>query len=93
MSGQIYDYIVIGGGVAGLYANWKLNAQGKKGILLEKESEVGGRLLEVMFHGYQIKLGAGIMAEDNLHTLKLFKKLGLSYITFKSKTNSLLTTL
>jgi len=90
MNAQIYDYIVIGGGVAGLYANWKLNAQGKSGILLEKESEVGGRLLEVMFHGYQIKLGAGIMAEHNTNVLKLLKELKIKYITFKSETKTLL---
>lgn len=90
MNAQIYDYIIIGGGVAGLYANWKLNGQGKSGILLEKESEVGGRLLEVKFHGYQIKLGAGIMAEHNIHLLKLLKTLGLKYSTFKSETKTLL---
>lgn len=87
---EIYDYIVIGGGVGGLYANWKLNAQGKSGILLEKESEVGGRLLEVMFHGHLIKLGAGIMAEHNTHLLKLLSKLKLKYSTFKSETKTLL---
>ena len=86
----IYDYIVIGGGIAGLYANWKLNAQGKSGVLLEKESEVGGRLLEVMFHGHLIKLGAGIMAEHNTNLLKLLKTLKLKYSTFKSETKTLL---
>lgn len=87
---KIYDYIVIGGGVAGLYANYKLAKQLKSGLLLEKESELGGRMLEVMFHGHLIKLGAGIMAEHNTNLLKLLKELGLKYSTFKSETNTLL---
>ena len=90
MSNQIYDYVVIGGGVAGLYANWKLTKSGAQGILLEKESDLGGRLLEVMFHGHLIKLGAGIMAENNVHLLKLFKELKLKYQTFQSEIKTLL---
>ena len=87
---KIYDYIVIGGGVAGLYANYKLAKKSKSGLLLEKESDLGGRLLEVMFHGYLIKLGAGIMADHNTNLLKLLKELGLKYSTFKSETTTLL---
>jgi len=87
---KIYDYIVIGGGVAGLYANYKLGKKSKSGLLLEKESDLGGRMLEVMFHGYLIKLGAGIMAEHNTNLLKLLKELGIKYSTFKSETTTFL---
>lgn len=90
MQNQIYNYIVVGGGIAGLYANWKLSKKGKIGILLEKETDFGGRVLEVKFHEQTIKLGAGIMAENNVHLLSLFKKLGLTYSTFQSQTKTLL---
>lgn len=40
---QNSDVLIIGGGVAGLIAGIKLQEAGKKVILLEKESEVGGQ--------------------------------------------------
>ena len=53
---NILDYIVIGGGIGGLYANFLLNKK-YNGILLEKSSYFGGRLLEEDFHNHNIKLG------------------------------------
>ena len=89
MNEKVFDYIIIGGGVAGLYANWKLEKQNKVGLVLEKESDLGGRLLEVMFHGQLIKLGAGIMAEHNIHLLKLLSKLKIKHTSFNSTTTTL----
>lgn len=89
MNEKVFDYIVVGGGVAGLYANWKLGKKNKVGLLLEKESDLGGRLLEIMFHGKLIKLGAGIMAEHNIHLLKLLNELKIKYISFNSTTNTI----
>lgn len=86
---DILDYIVIGGGIAGLYCNYNLS-KNKNGILLEKESYFGGRVLETTFHGTLIKLGAGIVTEDNVKMLKLIKKLKIPKSTFKSSLTSLL---
>ncbi len=36
MNDYVLDYIVIGGGIAGLYANYKLSSK-YKGLLLEKK--------------------------------------------------------
>lgn len=88
---SILDYVVIGGGIAGLYANYKLSNDLKlEGILLEKESDLGGRALEVNFHGKLIKLGAGIMSDKNKHLMVLLKKLKLKPYYFKSEKHSLL---
>jgi hypothetical protein len=73
----MYDYIIIGGGIAGLYANYLLN--NKKTLLLEKNNYVGGRGIEIKFHNNIIKLGAGIAEPHNKHLLKLLKKLKIKY--------------
>jgi monoamine oxidase len=86
---DILDYIVIGGGIAGLYSNYNLS-KNKNGILLEKESYFGGRVLETKFHGTMVKLGAGIATKDNKLVLKLIKKLKIPMATFTSSLTSLL---
>ena len=88
---NIYDYIVIGGGISGLYANYKLTNKYKlNGLLLEKEHDFGGRSLEVTFHNTLIKLGAGIMEDHNKHLMKLLHKLNIKPTYFQSGSNSLL---
>jgi protoporphyrinogen oxidase len=82
-----YDYIIIGGGIAGLYANYKL-AKNYNGLLLEKHSYFGGRAYELEFHGTLLKLGAGIMADHNKNLLKLLKKLHIKINSFESQTTT-----
>lgn len=81
---NILDYVVIGGGIAGLYANYLLREKYSNGILLEKESEFGGRTYEMKWHEQIIKLGAGIMADHNTHLLELLKKLKIKVNSFDS---------
>ncbi len=83
----MYDYIIIGGGIAGLYANYLLSKH-HNGILLERNNFFGGRAYEIDFHGSLIKLGAGIMAEHNVHLLKLLKELNIKVNSFKSNTDT-----
>jgi hypothetical protein len=73
----MYDYIIIGGGIAGLYANYLL--RNKKTLLLEKNKYIGGRGIEVKFQNKYIKLGAGIGEPHNKHLLKILKKLKIKY--------------
>ena len=42
----MYDYIIVGGGISGLYMYYKLIESGKKIILLEKLHEFGGRIYQ-----------------------------------------------
>lgn len=67
----MYDYIIIGGGIAGLYASLLLNKS--KSLLLEKNNYIGGRAIDKEFHGVIARLGAGIASPDNKHLLKLLK--------------------
>jgi len=71
------DYIIIGGGIGGLYANYLLASKKKTGVLLEKNQTVFGRVREREFHGIMIKCAAGIAVPENKLLIKLFKKLGM----------------
>lgn len=73
----IYDYVVIGGGVAGLHANYILSKKKLNGIVIEKNQTVFGRVREREFHGKKIKCAAGIAVPGNKLLIKLFKKLGM----------------
>jgi monoamine oxidase len=84
----MYNYIIIGGGIAGLYANHLLLKKGYKVILLERNENFGGRAYEMDFHGTLIKLGAGIMADHNKHLLALLKELNIKVNSFKSNTDT-----
>ena len=52
---MIYDYIIIGGGIGGLYANYLLT-KNNNCLLLERNEYFGGRAFEMDFHGTFIKL-------------------------------------
>lgn len=75
---EIYDFAIIGGGVSGLYANYKLSGK-HKCILLEKNEDVSGRVREHDFHGTKIKCGAGIGVPENKTLVKLLKKFGMNH--------------
>ncbi len=51
------DVIVIGGGIAGLYAAWKCQKKGLKVVVLEKADRLGGRI-RTIYKPYQYEAGA-----------------------------------
>ena len=85
MNSDIYDYIIIGGGISGVYAlhlfneYMKNSSKSLKILLIEKDKKLGGRSEEIMFHGNLIKLGAGIGADDNVNLLELLDKFKIKY--------------
>jgi len=62
----VYDFIIIGGGFAGLYFCYKLKKlnQNIKFLLLEKNISIGGRALQKKFYGSNVSLGAGVGRKD-----------------------------
>jgi protoporphyrinogen oxidase len=82
----MYDYIIIGGGISGLYMSAKLSSKYKT-LLLEKNNYLGGRAIQTKFHGENIKLGAGIAAPDNKYLLKLLNRYNINYNTYDAKIN------
>ena len=49
--------VVIGGGIGGLYAAWKLAKEGFKITLLEQQKFVGGMSASIDYEGYKIDIG------------------------------------
>jgi protoporphyrinogen oxidase len=74
-----YDYIIVGGGIAGLTINYLLNNKYNT-LLLEKNDYLGGRAQSVDFNGYRVKLGAGIGALHNKNLLRLLKIFNIDYV-------------
>lgn len=72
-----YDFIVIGAGMAGLSAAYKLDQKGYRVLVLEKSSIAGGRVQTLNPTGYAIDTGAQFFADAYKETLKLIKQLGL----------------
>ena len=75
---MIYDYIIIGGGISGLYNAYLLN-KNYNVLVLEKNDYIGGRIKEVKFHNTIIKLGAGVSQGKNINVLNLLKQLKVPY--------------
>jgi protoporphyrinogen oxidase len=58
----MYDFIIIGGGIAGLYSAYQLKKRYPhiRLCILEKEERIGGRMGSEDFHGVSIAMGAGV---------------------------------
>lgn len=86
---KIYDVIVIGSGISGIYfANKYLANQDKMGeyLIVDMNNYIGGRILTKHFCGNDINLGAGIIEKNNTELIKLCRSLELEIIgPIKSK--------
>ena len=86
---MIYDTIIIGGGIGGLYSAYELLKKNNKLniLLLEKNNYLGGRIKtfrkNINNHDYQFEEGAGRF--NNYHKLlfKLLKELNLDKYIIK----------
>jgi hypothetical protein len=92
---MIYDIIIIGGGISGLYSFYKIKYLNKnkqntkhKCLLLEKDNRLGGRAGNDNFHGSQIAIGAGILRKNKDKLLiNLCKKLKVPLNEFTANIN------
>ncbi len=80
---NIYDVLIVGGGIAGLYLNYKLlkNKKYKKTLLVEKYGVLGGRIQtkNLAFNNkrYSMEAGAGRFSSNHKLLIKLIKKFNL----------------
>lgn len=60
-----YDLAIIGAGIGGLALGTILSARGKRVLILEKNSWVGGRVTSYERDGFQIDLGAHVISRSD----------------------------
>jgi hypothetical protein len=72
-----YDYVIIGGGLAGLYTAYKINQSepNTKLLILERNRQMGGRIDTI---NHKLEAGAGRFHDHHKLLLALIDELGLS---------------
>ncbi|MFJ1593946.1 protoporphyrinogen/coproporphyrinogen oxidase [Kitasatospora albolonga] len=70
--------IVVGAGIAGLTAAWRLRQAGLRVRVLERGPAAGGRMRTVEHDGFRVELGASILGRNYTGMLGLIEELGLS---------------
>lgn len=83
---SVWDYIIIGAGITGLYAAHRLRQHADPStriLVLEAGCRVGGRMAMVDFHGVKVEPGAGIGRLEKDHALRgLLEELGIKWQEF-----------
>ena len=77
---KLYDFIIIGGGIAGLYTMYNIlkKRPHSKILLIEKENILGGRIHTFTDKYMSVEAGAGRFHANNVLLLQLIRELGLS---------------
>lgn len=81
---EIFDTIIVGGGISGLYLNYKLlkTKKNKSTLLIEKNKRLGGRIysFSTKIRGieYNMEAGAGRFSENHKELIKLIKEFRLN---------------
>jgi hypothetical protein len=70
--------VVVGGGIAGLAAAFRLQQAGCAVTVLEKDGRVGGRMSTIEHNGYLIDAGASVLMSNYTRMLRLISDAGLS---------------
>ena len=74
------EVVIVGAGIAGLSAAWRLRAAGVPARVFEAQSRVGGRMLSLRDHfpnGQVIELGGELIDTGHVRIRKLAQDLGL----------------
>jgi protoporphyrinogen oxidase len=73
----MYDCVVIGGGLAGMAASWRLASRGQRVLLLEKGEQLGGLASSFEQSGRLYPLGYHHILSSDDHLLAFLARLGL----------------
>ncbi len=74
---KIYEYIIIGGGIAGLAALARVKKTTNSVLLLESDSKCGGLIKSKKEKGYLLETGPSAFLKSYTHTMDLIKEYGL----------------
>lgn len=69
--------VVIGAGIAGLTAAYRLQKAGHEVVVLEAADHVGGRMITIHWNGWSIDPGAKFVTGDDKYLLEMAAELGL----------------
>ncbi len=72
--------IIVGAGIGGVTAAFRLHRAGWRVSVLERSSRAGGRMRTVSHHGFTIDVGAGILPSCYKAVLKLIGDAGLDHL-------------
>ena len=70
--------VVIGGGLAGLAAGWRLRARGCAVTLLERSSQPGGRLRGERVDGFELEASLQVLRTNDRHLPGWIREVGLA---------------
>ena len=75
----IYDVVIVGGGIAGLYSAYRLlqKKPNTKLLLIEKQSDLGGRIFTYHDKTMTVEAGAGRFAKTHTYLWELLRELYL----------------
>jgi len=77
---MIYDYIIIGSGISGLYSGYQLLKKNITNFLIfEKNEYIGGRIKTFPIEDHKVSMGAGIGRKRDINLKKLLEELGIEY--------------
>lgn len=70
------DIVIVGGGISGIYLGHQLKEYhpNLSFLLLEKDSQIGGRLTDVQFEDTLVHLGGWLIRENDIRLLSLVKE-------------------
>ncbi len=70
---QQYDFIVVGGGISGVSLAYMIAKQGRKVLILEKSSEMGGAVFSKQKEDFFVEMGAHTCYHSYTSVLKLMR--------------------
>lgn len=71
------DCLIIGGGVSGLVAAWRLKKEGKSYVILDGEPVIGGAARSGNWHGQKYSMGSGYFVTNDGTYKEIYEDLGL----------------
>jgi|TARA_B110000971_G_C20037268_1_gene515115 monoamine oxidase len=75
---NVYDVIIIGGGISGLFTAYKLSKTGLNILIIEKDPDFGGRVHTVERGGLKYECGAARFHDSHTKLLTLIDELKLT---------------
>jgi hypothetical protein len=73
----IYDYIIVGGGISGLFMAYMLSETGKSILLFETTNRFGGRIYTKQEKNVQFELGSARISSNHDKVMSLLQELDL----------------